>query len=537
MVEGHGKAACKGIAIGRVYVYTKPELVIAQSSGDAQLEKTLFEQAKNQANQELQVMYNKIAQEFGEEEAAIMEVQQLMLEDPDFLESVEGIIDTGESAAEAVWQTGELLGATFEAIDDAYMRERAADVRDIAKRIVGILSGCNHSFHMEEEGIIVAADLSPTETISLPKDKILAFVTQKGSNNSHTAILARMMNIPALIQADIDIHSTIDGTQMIVDGYEQKFYLEPEPHIIDKMEEKKQELLEELQELEAYRGVPSVTKSGKTIQLYANIGEPSDLEYVIQGDGEGIGLMRSEFLYLGRTSFPTEEELYQAYHTVVSGMNGKKVVIRTLDIGADKQVDYFGLEEEENPALGYRGIRICLQQQDIFRTQMRAIYRASAFGQVAVMFPMIISVEEVLEIKRFCKKIQQELQEEEIPMGQVEVGVMIETPAAVLISEELASEVDFFSVGTNDLTQYTLALDRQNQKLESLYNPYHPAILRQLELVARSATKAGIWAGICGELAADEKMTDEFIRMGYSELSMSSGSILKLRKCVCQSQA
>lgn len=536
MVQGQGKSACEGIAIGRIYVYERSDTVLEISSGDSAIEWEIFHKAKQKALEELQVIYEQIYLEFGEKDASIMGMQQLMINDINFLESVEAYIQAGKSAGMAVQETGEILGKTFELLEDEYIKERASDIRDVAKRVVRIISGEEEQFAMEEPGIVVAKDLSPTETVALPKDKILAFVIQTGSSNSHTAILARMMHIPALIQANIVIEDSLNGKQIAVDTFRGTFYVEPDCNVVNKMQQNLQEWKQIVKELDVYRGRESITKSGKMIQVVANVGDLSDVEYAITEGAEGIGLMRSEFLYLSRSSFPTEEELFQVYKNIVSRMNGQKVVIRTWDIGADKQVGYFRLDNEENPALGYRGIRIYLKEPVIFRTQMRAIYRASAYGNVAVMFPMIINLLEVQEIKRFSRKILEELQEEGVEVKEVELGIMIETPAAVLISDSLAKEVDFFSVGTNDLIQYTLALDRQNEKLEYLYDPYHPAILMQLELIAQNARNAGIWAGVCGELAADLGMTESFIEMGYTELSVSPGQILKVRKQICESK-
>ena len=446
------------------------------------------------------------------------------------------MIAGGASAAQAAHETGDAFSAAFAAMDDAYMQARAVDVKDMASRLVNILCGGRTGFAMEEPGILVAEDLTPSETVQLPKDKILAFVTRQGSSNSHTAILARIMNIPSLVQAQIVLDDDLDGHQMIVDGFAGRYYIDPDEATLAEMSAKRADAQRIRQELEAYRGKPTVSKSGRKIKLYANIGNPEDVKYVLDGDAEGVGLLRSEFLYLGRDSFPTEEELFQAYRSVVQGLEGRPVVIRTLDIGADKQVDYFGLEHEENPAMGYRGIRICLTREDIFRPQMRAIYRASAYGPVSVMFPMIISVDEVRRIKAFCQTIREELTAAGIPFGEVELGIMIETPAAAVLSAELAKEVQFFSVGTNDLTQYTLAIDRQNAKLDAFYDPHHPAVLALLRLIAQSAHAAGIWVGICGELGADISLTETFLEMGYDELSVSPGRVLELRKKICESE-
>ncbi len=537
MVKGTGHAAFSGIAIGRAYVYRKQQNELPISCGDPAIEQNKFNEAVKTAHQQLQALFEKTKEELGEEQAMILDVQMMMLDDLDYLESVEQMIQDGSSAAQAAQDSGDTFSTAFAAMDDAYMKARAVDLKDVSQRIVQILCGNQQGTIIEEPGILVAEDLTPSETVQLPKDKILAFVTRQGSANSHTAILARIMNIPSLVQTDIQLNDELDGKLMIVDGFNGTYYLEPDEDTLEQMQQKEKEAAKERVQLEAFRGKPSITRTGHKIKLFANIGNPEDAQAVLEGDAEGIGLMRSEFLYLGRTSFPTEQELFDAYHSVVEKMDGRQVVIRTLDIGADKKVDYFGLQPEENPALGYRGIRICLEQDEIFRPQMRAIYRAAAYGNVCVMFPMITSVWEVRQIKAFCAKIQEELKAEGLPCGNAQLGIMIETPAAALISDQLAEEVDFFSVGTNDLTQYTLAVDRQNAQLDKFYDPHHPALLRLLKIIAANAHKAGIWAGICGELGADTTLTEDFIRMGFDELSVSPGRILELRKKVCESEA
>lgn len=536
MIQGKGVSVFSGIAIGTAYLYSPNQQHFPDFCGDVQQEQKQFDNARETARQQLQELFEKTQREIGQEEAMILDVQMMMLDDLDYLEEVQSRIQQGCSAARAAFDVGNEFSDTFAAMDDEYMKARAVDVKDMSRRITTILCGGQSGFSMEQPGILVANDLSPSETVQLPKDKILAFVTKQGSTNSHTAILARIMNIPSLVQAEIDLTESIHGQQMIVDGFEGVYYLQPEPEILQKMQQKQAQASQHQQLLEQYRGKATITKKGQKMKLFANIGSPEDVKYVIQGDAEGVGLLRSEFLYLGRDSFPTEEDLFCAYRTVVGELGGRPLVIRTLDIGADKQVDYFGLEKEENPALGYRGIRICLTQEEIFRPQMRAIYRASAFGPVSVMFPMIISVEEVIKIKEFCAKIQQELSNEGIAFGDVELGIMIETPAAAIISRDLAKEVDFFSVGTNDLTQYTLAIDRQNAKLGKFYDPHHPAVLALLKMIVDNAHAEGIWAGICGELGADPTLTETFLAMGYDELSVSPGKVLELRKTICESE-
>lgn len=536
MKQGTGRPAFSGVAIGPAYVYRKESNQLPTSCGDPAAEQQKFDEACQIASEQLGELAEKTRRDLGDEQAQIMEVQQLMLSDLDFLDSVADMIRAGASAAQATQDSGDSFSAAFAAMDDEYMKARSVDIKDASQRVVTILCGGKTGFTMDKPGILVAEDLTPSETVQLPKDKILAFVTRQGSSNSHTAILARIMNIPSLVQTQITLDDTIDGKMMIVDGFEGTYYVEPDEATMTAMQEKQKTASEYRQALEKFRGKESITKKGRKINVYANIGNPEDAKIAMKGDAEGIGLMRSEFLYLGRETFPTEEELFQAYKTVVETMQGRRVVIRTLDIGADKQVDYFGLEKEENPALGYRGIRICLTQEEIFRPQMRAVYRASAFGPVSVMFPMITSVWEVRKIKEFCATIRAELTAEGIAFGEVELGIMVETPAAAVISDQLAQEADFFSVGTNDLTQYTLAIDRQNAKLDDFYDAHHPAVLALMDLIAKNAHAAGIWCGICGELGADLTLTEEFIRMGYDELSVSPGRVLELRKKICESE-
>lgn len=536
MIVGRGRPVYEGVAIGRIYVHLKNQVLTDRKCSDIEKEMERFRTAKEKAAEELSALYEKTAAEIGEEQAAIIEVQSLFLDDLDYIEGIEAMIKSGSEAAFSVHEIGDAQASAFAALDDDYMKARATDIRDISDRLVRILTGADQGFRMDEPGIIVAEDLTPSETVSLDKDKILAFVTRQGSSNSHTAILARVMNIPSLVLTDIDIDQSLNGRTMIVDGFAGNYYIDPDEKTLTEMTAKKKSAGEYKAGLEKYRGIESVSRTGRKVKLFANIGSPSDLKYVIDGDAEGIGLLRSEFLYLGRNDFPSEDELFEAYKSVLEAMGGKKVVIRTLDIGADKKVDYFCLAPEENPALGYRGIRICLTEKDIFRTQLRAIYRASAFGTAAIMFPMIISVKEVQEIKEYCSFIEKELHDEGIATGPVELGIMIETPAAAMISDMLAGEVDFFSVGTNDLTQYTLAIDRQNEKLDAFYDAHHPAIMRFLEMIASNAHSKGIWAGICGELAGDLSLTDEFLKMGYDELSVAPSRILELRKNVINSE-
>lgn len=529
-----GKSVFKGVAIGKIAVFEADnETVVRTKIEDSAAEMKRFEAAKDKAVEELKELYEKALKEVGEANAAIFEVHQMMLDDLDYLESIQNMIEGQSINAEfAVMSTGDNFADMFASMDDDYMKERAADVRDISGRVVKILQGKSSAgLQSDEKVIIVADDLAPSETIQLDKEKVLAFVTRHGSTNSHTAILARMMNIPALI--GIDYSEDWDGCEAIVDGFEGKIYVNPEADVkaekqavLDK-ELKKRALLAEL------KGKEDVTLDGRSIHVYANIGNSSDVGNVLANDATGIGLFRSEFLYLESKDYPTEEEQFQVYKTVAQNMGGKKVIIRTLDIGADKQVDYFNMDREENPALGYRAIRICLDRTEVFKTQLRAICRASMFGTIAIMIPMIISVEEVLAVKKLLQEVQTELDALGIPYNKdMELGIMIETPAAVMISDLLAKEVDFFSVGTNDLTQYTLAIDRQNAKLDNLYVPNHPAIMRMLKMIADNGHAGGCWVGICGELAADLSLTEDFLRMGYDELSVSPTFVLPLRKTI-----
>ena len=536
MKTGIGLPVFPGVSIGPAVVYRKSERTLPVSSGDPAVEQAKFDAARETAREQLAALYEKAKVELGEEKAAIVEVQMLMLEDLDYLDGVSMAIEGGAAAAIAALDTGEEFAEVFAAMDDEYMNARSADIRDMSHRIYDILCG-NTGFHLPDgEFLLVAEDLAPSETIQLPREKILAFVTRQGSSSSHTAILARTLNIASLVQANIELEDAENCEVLAVDGFTGSWYIDPDEETMAMLRAKQAEAAEARNALEAYRGKESITKTGKKVILAANIGCPEDAEAAIAGDAEGVGLMRSEFLYLGRDTLPTEDELFEAYKKVAEIMGDRPVVIRTLDIGADKQVSYLGLDKEENPALGLRGLRICLTREEIFRPQLRAIYRASAYGNLHVMFPMVASVWELKASKVLCAKIRSELAEEGIETKEVPIGVMVETPAAAVLAHELAKEAAFFSVGTNDLTQYTLAVDRQNAKLGEFYDPYHPALLALMAHIAKSANEAGIWAGICGELGADPKMTEKFIEMGYTELSMAPGRILETRKLVCNSE-
>lgn len=530
-----GKSVYKGIAMGKISVLKKDDYIVKRTKiEDAQAEIQRVKAAVAASQEQLQKLYEKAVKEVGEASAAIFEVHQMMLEDEDYSESIENIITTEMVNAEyAVASTGDNFSEMFASMDDDYMKARAADIKDISKRLVKNLSGHGgDGIDLEEPVIVVADDLSPSETVQMDKDKILAFVTVHGSANSHTAILARMMNIPALIGVDMDLETLTTGVEGAVDGFTGEFYIEPTEEVKTSIQTKIEEEKEKRALLQTLKGKENVTKSGKTIKLFANIGSVSDMGYVLENDAGGIGLFRSEFLYIGRNELPGEEEQFQAYRQAVQNMAGKKVIIRTLDIGADKQADYLQIPQEENPALGYRAIRICLTQPEIFKVQLRALFRASAYGNLSIMYPMITSVEEVEQIQQIVCEVKQELKEAGIPYKDVEEGVMIETPAAVMISDDLAKMVDFFSIGTNDLTQYTLAIDRQNEKLDPFYKPHHKAILRMIKMVVDNAHKEGKWAGICGELGADPELTETFVKMGVDELSVAPSMILKLRKII-----
>ena len=533
----NGKSVFGGIAIGKISVYQKKEQQVKRVKiDDPEQEMARYEKAKAEGIKQLQGLYDKALREVGEANAAIFEVHQMMMEDDGYNESVENIIRSqGVNAEYAVATTGDNYAQMFSAMDDDYMRERAADVRDISERLLTILNGEETgAVDADEPKIIVAEDLAPSETVQLDKDKVLSFVTVKGSLNSHTAILARTMAIPALVNTSVSLESEMDGRLGIVDGANGTFYVDPDEATLAEMKKRQEEDLSRKQLLLTLKGKENVTLDGQKVMLYANIGNIKDLATVIQNDAGGIGLFRSEFIYLEKEDFPTEEEQFQIYRQVAQTMAGKRVIIRTLDIGADKQCDYFHMEHEENPALGCRAIRICLTRPEIFKTQLRALFRASAFGKIAIMYPMITSVQEVREIKGIVEEVKAELTSQGVEFGNPEQGIMIETPAAAIISDDLAKEVDFFSIGTNDLSQYTMAIDRQNPQLDLFFDPHHPAVLRMISLVVENAHKAGIWAGICGELGADQSLTKEFLAMGVDELSVSPGSILPLRKIILE---
>ena len=527
-----GKSIFGGIAIGPITFFAKEQNQVKRTKvEDVAAEVARYEAAVVSAQEQLGGLYEKALKEVGESGAQIFEVHQMMLEDDDYNESVKSIIETQMVNAEyAVATTGDNFASMFASMDDEYFQARAVDMKDISERVINVLMGVGEAKSWDEPSIIVAEDLAPSETVQFDKSKLLGFVTRLGSSNSHTAILARTMNIPALIQ--IDIQEEWNGKLGIIDGFTGEFYIDPEPEVLEKYKAKKAEQEEHRKLLAEQKGKPTVTKSGKAIKLFANIGSVSDLPAAMSNDAGGIGLFRSEFLYLESSDYPTEDEQFKAYKMVAETMAGKKVIIRTLDIGADKQVDYFNLDKEENPAMGLRAIRICLTRPEIFKTQLRAILRASAYGNIAVMYPMIISVEEVRKIKSIMEEVKAELEEAGIQYGQVEQGIMIETPASVIISDLLAQEVDFFSIGTNDLTQYTLAIDRQNAKLDEFYNKHHEAVLRMIEMVVDNAHKAGIWAGICGELGADMELTERFMAMGVDELSVSPTFIYPVRQII-----
>ncbi|MCI9516369.1 MAG: phosphoenolpyruvate--protein phosphotransferase [Lachnospiraceae bacterium] len=533
----NGKSVFSGIAIGKISVYKKGEQQVKRTKiSDTGAELARYEAAKEKAAEQLQRLYDKALKEVGEANAAIFEVHQMMLEDLDYNESVENIVRSQEVNVEyAVAATGDNFSRMFAAMDDDYMRERAADVKDISERLLTILTGSGSGMTaVEEPVIIVADDLAPSETVQLDKEMVLSFVTVHGSTNSHTAILARMMEIPALVGTKLPLDDSVDGKTGIVDGSTGVSYVDPDEQTLAKMKERKEEELHKKELLQTLKGRENVTLDGQKLMLYANIGNIKDLAMVMQNDAGGIGLFRSEFIYLERDQYPTEEEQFQIYRQAAETMAGKRVIIRTLDIGADKQCDYFEMEHEENPALGCRAIRICLTRPEVFKTQLRALFRASAFGKIAIMYPMITSVQEIKRIKEIVAEVKAELTAHKTPFGEPEQGIMIETPAAAVISDLLAEEVDFFSIGTNDLTQYTLAIDRQNTKLDEFYDSHHPAVLRMISTVVENAHKAGIWAGICGELGADQTLTQEFLAMGVDELSVSPGSILPIRKIVLE---
>lgn len=532
-----GKKIFNGVAIGKIHFYSKEQnQVVRRKVEDAAAEWARYEEARQTAIEQLLGLYEKAKVEVGEDNAVIFEVHSMMLEDDDYNDSIRNIIENqGVNAEYAVGITGDNFAEMFASMDDEYMKARSADVKDISERVISILSGADQSTQIGAQPVIVVAeDLAPSETVQMDKSSLLAFVTRLGSSNSHTAILARTMSIPALIGVQID--PEWNGHMGIVDGYAGRFIVDPDEETLEKYREQQRKDQEQKELLQTLKGQETVTKAGRALKLYANIGNVGDLGNVLANDASGIGLFRSEFLYLESSDFPTEDQQFEAYRKVAETMAGKKVIIRTLDIGADKQVDYFNLGQEDNPALGYRAIRICLTQPEIFKTQLRALFRASAYGNIAIMYPMITSVEEVRRIKEISAQVKEELTRAGIRIGDVEEGIMIETPAAAVISDLLAKEVDFFSIGTNDLTQYTLAIDRQNAKLDAFYNPHHEAVLRLIQMVVDNAHKEGIWAGICGELGADTTLTERFLEMGLDELSVSPGAILPIRKIVRESE-
>ncbi len=534
----HGKSVFSGIAIGKLSIYqSKDKLVKREKAEDADREIERFKEARELAKEELSALYEKALKEVGEANAAIFEVHQMMLDDLDYEESIINMIQTqGINAEFAVASTGDNFAEMFAAIDDDYMKARSVDVKDISNRVIKILQGERSAEgKFDEPVILVAEDLTPSETVQLDKTKVLSFVTRLGSTNSHTAILARTMNIPALI--GINFTEDMDGKEAIVDGAEGILIIEPDEETLAAYQAKKADLDHKAQLILELKGKENITLNGKTINLYANIGGVGDVASALTNDAGGIGLFRSEFLYLENTDYPSEEEQLKAYRTVLENMAGKKVIIRTLDIGADKQVDYFHLDKEENPAMGYRAIRICLDRVDVFKTQLRALFRAAYYGNLSIMYPMIISVDEVKRIKEIVKEVKEELENEGIPYGEAEQGIMIETPAAVFMSRELAEEVDFFSIGTNDLTQYMLACDRQNPHLENINDPHHPAVLRAIEMTIKNGHAGGCWVGICGELGADTSLTETFIKMGVDELSVSPSRILQVREAIRKSEA
>ncbi len=529
-----GKSVMRGIAIGRVYLYKKVDIQVTDEKvADAAAEKERFLEAVDRAKAQLTRLYDEALQNVGEDHAAIFDVHKMLLEDEDYLETAAGEIESGYNAVYAVNHAGTQFAELFASMDDEYMRGRAADIRDISQRVIRILLDLpEEEINSEEPVVIVAEDLTPSETVKLDKKKILGFVTVKGSANSHTAILARSMNLPALVNVDIALSDELHGKTCVVDGFESEFVVEPEEEILSRKVVRKNQWVADLEALEKLKGQDNITKSGKRIDIFANIGNVEDADAACAADAGGIGLFRSEFLYLGRETFPSEEEQYKSYKAVLEKMEGKKVVIRTMDIGADKKVDYFGLEPEENPAPGYRAIRICLDREEIFITQLKALYRAAVHGKLAIMFPMIVSVDEVQRIKQIVEMVKEDLAKDGFSVGEAELGIMIETPAAAVISDKLAKEVDFFSIGTNDLTQYTLAVDRQNQKLEGICDTHHEALLRLIEMTVKNAHEAGIWVGICGELGADTELTEWFLKIGVDELSVAASAVLKVRRAV-----
>ena len=535
MLKFSGKSVLSGVAIGKLYIFKKQEYTLERKSvADAEAEVARFQDACEKAKEQLGKLYEKTLAEVGEEHAAIFEVHQMMLEDLDYIEAIEAMIrDEKVNAEYAVSMTGDNFAETFAMMDDEYFKARSADILDVSKRVVRVLAGIKEAgINSEEPVIIVADDLTPSETVQMDKSKILAFVTRFGSQNSHTAILARSMNLPSLINTDIELLDEFDGKMAVVDSFHDTLIVNPDEAAMKEAEADLKRWKEELSALDELIGLDNVTTDGRKVNIYANIGSVEDVENVLKYDGHGIGLFRSEFVYLESNDYPSEEAQFEAYKAVIAGMGGKKVIIRTLDIGADKQADYFHLDHEENPAMGLRAIRICLERMEVFKTQLRAIYRASAFGKCSIMFPMIISVWEIKKIKEIVEVVKEELKAEGHAIGEVELGIMIETPAAVMMSDELAKEVEFFSIGTNDLTQYTLAIDRQNECINRFYDSHHPAVLKMIQMTIDNGHKNGIWVGICGELASDLTLTETFMDMGIDELSVSPSSILPLRKKV-----
>lgn len=536
MIVYKGKAVFGGIAIGAIQIFEKNrQKIICYKVTDLEAEVKRFDRARKKAQEQVMVMYQKALKEVGEENAAIFEVHHMLMNDTDYIHSILTImIEQGVNAEYGVAVTGERFARMFEDMDDDYMRERAADIRDISEQIIRVLLGHEMAKMKNSEPVIlVAQDLAPSETVMLDKEKVLSFVTIEGSSNSHTAILARTMNIPALVQTEVELDASLNGRMAIVDGFEGILYVDPTPELLAEKQQRLEEEMKKRDLLKLLKGKENVTLDGRKIKIYANIGNLKDLALVQENDAQGIGLFRSEFIYLESEDFPTEEEQFQIYRTVAQTMAGKKVIIRTLDLGADKQADYLKLEKEINPALGFRAIRICLTRKDLFRVQLRAIFRAGIYGQVSIMYPMITSMKEIAMIREIVEQVKAELREEGIPFQEeMEQGIMIETPAAVMISDLLAKEVDFFSIGTNDLSQYTMAIDRENAQLDDFFDPHHPAILRMIKMVADNAHQNGIWVGICGELGADLELTPAFLTMGIDELSVSPGRILPLRKRV-----
>ena len=535
MLKFSGKSVLSGVAIGKLYIFKKQEYTLVKETvADAEAEVTRFHDACEKAKEQLGKLYEKTLEEVGEEHAAIFDVHKMMLEDLDYIEAIEAMIrDEKVNAEYAVTVTGDNFAETFAMMDDDYFKARSADILDISKRVVRVLAGIKEAgIDSEEPVIIVADDLTPSETVQMDKSKILAFVTRYGSKNSHTAILARSMNLPSLINTDIELLDEFDGKMAVVDSFHDTLVVNPDEDTLKIAEADLKRWRDELSALNELVGLDNVTTDGRKVNIYANIGSVEDVDKVLKNDAHGIGLFRSEFVYLESQDYPSEEAQFEAYKSVVEGMGGKKVIIRTLDIGADKQADYFHLDHEENPAMGLRAIRICLERMEVFKTQLRAIYRASAFGKCSIMFPMIISVWEIKKIKEIVEVVKQELTEEGHAIGEVELGIMIETPAAVMMSDELAKEVEFFSIGTNDLTQYTLAIDRQNECINRFYDSHHPAVLKMIQMTIDNGHKNGIWVGICGELASDLELTETFMDMGIDELSVSPTFVLPLRKKV-----